>query len=178
MTTARVDHSVQVAGWLAIAHGALVAAHGFATELSVRGYVSWYVRESQPWQLWRSLGWHTSSLICVFEILAGLGLIKGYEVARRALKAYAILGAIVCAFAVSFVLFFRPFSMSGSTSPYAFGPPSLDEYPHRFKFALASTITQTALYVALTYLVSRRALIDRIKQVAWQRALRRLERVQ
>jgi hypothetical protein len=176
VTTVREEHSVQVAGCLAIAHGALVAAHGLVTELAARGYVSRYFDYIEPWQLWYSLGWQTSSSICAFEILAGLGLVKGYEVARRALKAYAILGSVVCAFAVGFVLFFRPFSMSGSTSPYAYGPPIGDEYPHRFKFALVSTITQTALYVALTYLVSRRAVTDQVKRMAWQRANRRLER--
>jgi hypothetical protein len=143
----------------------------------VRGYLSRYFDYIEPWQLWYSLGWPTGSAICAAEVLAGVGLVNGYEFARRALKAYAVLGTIVCAFAISFVLFYRPFSMSGSTSPYAYGPPILDEYPHRFKFALASAITQTALYVVLAYWVSRRALIDRLKQLARQRALRGLERI-
>jgi hypothetical protein len=95
------------------------------------------------------------------------------ESARKLLKVYAVFGTLVCINAVGMVLFDRPISMSGSSSPYAYGSLP-DEYPFRFHFALVSTFTQTMLYGMLWFLVSRRSVIAKVKKMTWERGERRL----
>jgi hypothetical protein len=173
MTQERDQRTLAQAAWFAVAHAMAVAVLGVATEMAVLGYMSWYVYYCEPGLLWRDVGWQAGTFLCGLEVLSGIALLRGREVARKALKVYAICGTLVCANAVGMVLFDRPISMSGSTSPYAYGPLP-DEYPFRFEVALASTVIQTVLYGLLWFLVSRRGAIARIKQMTWERGEKRL----